>query len=143
MTDATSIALTAAIVTAHVGNNKVTVNDLPRLIRTVHKALRSLDQKRMKGAARVRLEPLMSSSSAIEPETLACLLCGSKQKLLKRHIRNVHRMTPADYRSEFFLGHDYPMVAPNYSEQRRKLAKSMGLGTTTHTRQGPRKVPHK
>jgi hypothetical protein len=28
-----------------------------------------------------------------------------------------------------YLAKDYPMVAPNYAEQRRTLAKSIGLGT--------------
>jgi predicted transcriptional regulator len=38
-------------------------------------------------------------------------------------------MTPADYRQRWSLSSDYPMVAPNYAEQRRTLAKSIGLGT--------------
>jgi predicted transcriptional regulator len=38
-------------------------------------------------------------------------------------------MTPDQYRQKWGLNSDYPMVAPNYAEQRRALAKSIGLGT--------------
>ena len=38
-------------------------------------------------------------------------------------------MTPDQYRQKWGLTADYPMVAPNYAEQRRTLAKSIGLGT--------------
>ena len=38
-------------------------------------------------------------------------------------------MTPDDYRAKWGLPADYPMVAPNYAEKRRALAKEIGLGT--------------
>jgi hypothetical protein len=37
-------------------------------------------------------------------------------------------MTPDQYRTDYGLPREYPMVAPNYSEQRRTLAHSIGLG---------------
>jgi predicted transcriptional regulator len=49
--------------------------------------------------------------------------------MLKRHLMTNHGMTPDEYRRKWGLAADYPMVAPNYAEQRRKLAKSIGLGT--------------
>jgi len=36
---------------------------------------------------------------------------------------------PDAYRAKWGLPADYPMVAPNYAEQRRTLAKKIGLGT--------------
>jgi predicted transcriptional regulator len=50
-------------------------------------------------------------------------------KMLKRHLTTDHQMTPNQYRQKWGLNSDYPMVAPNYAEQRRTLAKSIGLGT--------------
>ena len=38
-------------------------------------------------------------------------------------------MPPDQYRQKWGLNSDYPMVAPNYAEQRRMLAKAIGLGT--------------
>lgn len=37
-------------------------------------------------------------------------------------------MTPEEYRERFGLKADYPMVAPAYAEQRRAMAKTIGLG---------------
>jgi predicted transcriptional regulator len=50
-------------------------------------------------------------------------------KMLKRHLRTDHGMTPEEYRQKWGLNSDYPMVAANYAETRRTLAKSSGLGT--------------
>ena len=49
--------------------------------------------------------------------------------MLKRHLMTHYNMTPDQYRQKWGLAADYPMVAPNYAEQRRTLAKSIGLGT--------------
>jgi predicted transcriptional regulator len=37
-------------------------------------------------------------------------------------------MTPEEYRAKWGLSPDYPMVAPNYAEQRSAFAKDIGLG---------------
>jgi predicted transcriptional regulator len=49
--------------------------------------------------------------------------------MLKRHLMTHYQMTPDQYRQKWGLNSDYPMVAPNYAEQRRTLAKAIGLGT--------------
>ncbi|MCY1176521.1 Transcriptional regulatory protein ros [compost metagenome] len=49
--------------------------------------------------------------------------------MLKRHLMTHYQMTPEQYRAKWNLPADYPMVAPNYAEQRRTLAKKIGLGT--------------
>ena len=54
---------------------------------------------------------------------------GKKLKMLKRHLMTHYQMTPEQYRAKWNLPVDYPMVAPNYAEQRRTLAKKIGLGT--------------
>jgi predicted transcriptional regulator len=122
------LTLTADIVAAHVSNNSVAVNDLPNLVRQVHDALAQLGQPTAE-APPVRREPKASIRSSVMPDSITCLLCGKKQKTLKRHLMTGHQMTPAEYREEFDLKGDYPMVAPDYAETRRSLAKSIGLGT--------------
>lgn len=121
------ITLTADIVAAHVGNNSVAVNDLPRLIANVHGALATLG---LAGCApEVRAEPKVSIRSSIKPDYIVCLEDGKRMKMLKRHLTTDHQMTPDQYRQKWGLNSDYPMVAPNYAEQRRTLAKAIGLGT--------------
>ena len=123
----TLITLTADIVSAHVSNNSVAVNDLPQLIQNVHNALNGLGSKPEEPAAKP--EPAVSIRSSIKPDYIVCLEDGKKLKMLKRHLKTHYQMTPDEYRQKWGLNADYPMVAPNYAEQRRSLAKKIGLGT--------------
>ncbi len=122
----TLITLTADIVAAHVSNNSVAVSDLPNLISNVHGALSALG-----GAAaptETKQEPAVSVRASIKPDYIVCLEDGKKLKMLKRHLMTHYGMTPDDYRAKWGLPKDYPMVAPNYAEQRRTLAVKIGLG---------------
>ncbi|MDB5670458.1 MAG: transcriptional regulator [Alphaproteobacteria bacterium] len=123
----TLITLTADIVSAHVSNNSVAVNDLPALIQNIHGALSGLGSE--PEAPPVKLEPAVSIRSSIKPDFIVCLEDGKKLKMLKRHLMTHYQMTPDEYRQKWGLSADYPMVAPNYAEQRRSLAKKIGLGT--------------
>ncbi len=123
----TIITLTADIVAAHVSNNSVAVNDLPTLISNVHTALASLGSPAP--APEVKQEPAVSVRASIKPDFIVCLEDGKKLKMLKRHLMTHYQMTPDQYRTKWGLPADYPMVAPNYAEQRRTLAKKIGLGT--------------
>ncbi len=125
--DDTLITLTADIVAAHVSNNSVAVNDLPTLIQNVHQALSGISGS--SSGPEEKPEPKVSIRASVKPDFISCLECGKKQKMLKRHLMTNHGMTPGDYRQKWGLTADYPMVAPNYAEQRRTLAKSIGLGT--------------
>lgn len=121
------ITLTSDIVAAHVSNNSVAVSDLPQLIHNVHGALASLSSAPV--VQEVKQEPAVSVRSSIKPDYIVCLEDGKKLKMLKRHLMTHYQMTPEDYRAKWNLPADYPMVAPNYAEQRRNLAKKIGLGT--------------
>ncbi|CAN5310461.1 MucR family transcriptional regulator [soil metagenome] len=123
----TLVTLTADIVSAHVSNNSVAVSDLPVLIANVHSALTGLG-----GSApvpEIKQEPAVSVRSSIKPDYIVCLEDGKKLKMLKRHLMTHYQMTPDQYRAKWNLAADYPMVAPSYAEQRRSLAKKIGLGT--------------
>lgn len=123
----TLLTLTTDIVAAHVSNNSVGVNDLHTLIQNVHQALASIS-----GGSSVpeeKAKPKVSIRASIKPDYIVCLEDGKKQKMLKRHLMTNHGMTPSEYRAKWGLPSEYPMVAPNYAEQRRALAKSIGLGT--------------
>lgn len=118
--------LTADIVASHVMNNSVSANDVAGMIKTVHAALKGL------GAAVIEpelaQEPAVSIRESIKPDYIVCLEDGKKLKMLKRHLMTHYQMTPDQYRAKWKLTADYPMVAPNYAEQRRELAHKIGLG---------------
>ena len=123
----TLLTLTADIVAAHVSNNSVAVNDLPNLIQNVHGALSGISASR--SVPEAKPEPKVPIRSSIKPDYIVCLEDGKRLKMLKRHLMTHYQMTPDQYRQKWGLAADYPMVAPNYAEQRRTLAKSIGLGT--------------
>ena len=130
----TLLTLTADIVAAHVSNNSVAVNDLPNLIQNVHSALSGISSN---GASpEAKPEPKVSIRSSVKPDYIVCLEDGKKLKMLKRHLATHYSMTPDQYRQKWGLSADYPMVAPNYPEQRRTLAKSIGLGTKRRRTRG-------
>ena len=128
----TLIALTADIVSAHVSNNAVPVAELSGLIQQVHNALAGLGEVAPVPASAP--EPAVPVRGSVKPDFIVCLEDGKKLKMLKRHLMTHYQLTPDQYRKKWNLPADYPMVAPNYAEQRRSLAKQIGLGTRTRTR---------
>ncbi len=115
----------ARIVAAYVGNNPVKADDLPELIRLVHKSLLDVADSDVPD---VQLKPAVAVEKSVSDNFLVCLEDGKKFKSLKRHLRTSYDMSPEEYRAKWGLPADYPMVAPGYSRQRSKLAKKMGLG---------------
>jgi predicted transcriptional regulator len=121
------LTLTADIVAAHVLNNSVGLADLPDLISRVHGALAGLGTPVV--APVEEQKPAVSIRSSVKSDYIVCLEDGKKLKMLRRHLMTHYGMTPEDYRAKWNLPKDYPMVAPDYAERRRVLAKAIGLGT--------------
>jgi len=130
----TLITLTADIIAAHVSNNSVSLEDLPALITNVYGALSGLGQDAP--VAEVMPEPAVSIRASVKPDHIVCLEDGKKLKMLKRHLSTHYNLTPEQYRARWNLPADYPMVAPNYAEKRRELAKKIGLGRKPGARRG-------
>ncbi len=132
------ITLTSDIVAAHVSNNSVSVDDVPALISNVYGALAGLGQA---AVVEDKLpEPAVSIRASIKPDYIVCLEDGKKLKMLKRHLMTHYNMTPDQYRARWSLPADYPMVAPNYAEKRRELAKKIGLGRKPGVKRGRKKA---
>ncbi len=120
------IDFTVNIVCSYLDNNQISSCDIPELISKVYSVFAYLDSP-----ATIRVvaqEPAVSIRNSVKPDYIVCLEDGKKLKLLKRHLRKAYDMSPNDYRAKWKLPSDYPMVAPNYADQRRRLAKKIGLG---------------
>jgi predicted transcriptional regulator len=125
--DSDLVDLSADIVCAYVSHNALSVTDLPKLIADVHSALRALNGAGASEPAE-ELRPAVPVRKSISPDFLVCLEDGKKFKSLKRHLRTHYNLSPEEYREKWGLPADYPMVAPNYSATRSRLAKDNGLG---------------
>jgi len=139
--DETFVSLTAEIVSAHVRNNSVALCDVPVLIQNVLTALQGLGAaaetlpEKLKGAVSVR--------ASIKPDFLISMIDGKPYKMLRRHITR-NGFTADSYREAYGLPKDYPMVAANYSERRRALAHTNGLGRKPKAQsQASAKAPRK
>lgn len=109
-------------------NVKTSAEEVPDFLKTMHATIDALSSGADKAAdAQAEHKPAVPVRSSVKPDYIISLIDGRKLKSLKRHL-SMHGLTPKDYRERFGLKADYPMVAPNYSEQRRAVAKKLGLG---------------
>ena len=121
------LELTASIVSAYVAKNSVPMANLGDLVSSVHSSLQKLGPTAE--PEQVQAVPAIAVKKSVTPDYIVSLEDGRKFKSLKRHLSTHYNMTPEQYRAKWNLPADYPMVAPNYAEQRRTLAKKIGLGT--------------
>jgi predicted transcriptional regulator len=118
---------TIEIVKAYVTGNKISVEELPRVVTVVRDAVFALERATDKGEEK-RPTPAVTVRKSVSRHRIVCLEDGKKFKSLKRHLRTAHGLSPEEYRSKWGLEERYPMVAPSYSAQRTQLAVKIGLG---------------
>src|SRR5436309_10256457 len=124
------LRMTAEVVSAYVSNNTLATGQLADVIQAVYNSLRGLEGQAVEAPVEP-LRPAVPIRKSVTPEFLICLEDGKKLKMLKRHLRSTYNLTPDEYRAKWNLPPDYPMVAPNYVEQRSEFAKKLGLGRGT------------
>lgn len=135
---AATIELAADIISAYVTRNRVSVADLPGLLKTVHASLTTLASGSATAAEPESEKPTAAEPEfekptaaqirkSITPDGLVSFIDGKSYKTLKRHLMG-HGLHPASYKARYGLPHDYPMVAAAYAARRSELAKGIGLG---------------
>ena len=117
-------------------NNRASADEVPTFLRTMHAAVSELSGQ-ASGAASTdsseettgeHVPAVTPRKSLSSKEHIISLIDGKAYKTLRRHL-STHGLTPQEYRARYKLKPDYPMVAQNYSEQRRAMAVKIGLGS--------------
>jgi predicted transcriptional regulator len=116
-------------------NNRVSSDEVPTFLRTMHQTVTELASGTTGQGSAGRGEteeesftPAVSARKSLaSPDHIISMIDGKPYKTLRRHL-STHGLSPDEYRQRYNLKADYPMVAPNYSEARRTMAKSIGLG---------------
>ncbi len=143
-------ALTATIVAAYVGRTTANRDDVVKLIDEVAAALlristpappsvaeepvleapasTALGEHRRPVEVPLGPKPAVPIAQSVHPDYLVCLETGGHFKILKPHL-NALGITSDAYRQKWGLPADYPMVAPNYTAFRSKVAKDSNLGS--------------
>jgi predicted transcriptional regulator len=130
----TLLSLTADVAVAYLSHNPVPVDAVGQLLSGIYGALASAGTE---PEPEQLYEPAVNPKRSVQPDAITSLIDGKPYKMLRRHLTN-HGLTPEEYRARYGLPANYPMVAPNYSERRRSLAKELGLGRSGHPRRGGR-----
>lgn len=131
--DAVELATELTIAWLSNPNTRAQKEEVPEFLRAMHQAVAELTGSSASGenvaeATEPEVQPAVSvRKSLASRDHLISLIDGKQYKTLKRHLAN-HGLTPVQYRERYGLKADYPMVAPAYAEQRRTLAKAIGLG---------------
>lgn len=128
------VAMTIEVVASYVSHNNMRSEDVAAFITQTHAAIASISTPVGTPAADTPAEDAPEYPPAVtvrkslgSRDHILSLIDGKPYKSLKRHLGS-HGLTPAEYRERYGLKADYPMVAPGYSEQRREVAKRLGLG---------------
>lgn len=109
----------------------VAAEEVPAFLQRVHKSLTHLirpiaaDPPEVR-EARGRAGAVSMRKSLADPDVIVSMIDGRPYKSLKRHLAK-HGFSPDEYRRQFNLPHDYPMVSRAYSDRRRELAQSHGF----------------
>ena len=145
MTDDTSdlnaVELAVELTIAWLGNPNTRSNaeDVPAFMGKMHDTVQGLMGSK---AAEPTDEPVQdyqgkttARKSLASKDHIISMIDGKPYKTLRRHL-STNGLTPDQSRERYGLKSDYPMVAANYSESRRAMAKQIGLGRKPGQKKG-------
>lgn len=131
-----TLELAAELTIAWLGNQntRTSADDVPAFLRSMHEAVTSLASTSTSAtdSADAGLTPeytpaVGARKSLASKDHILSMIDGKPYRTLRRHLKT-NGLTPDEYRQRYNLKADYPMVAESYSEARRAMAKSIGLG---------------
>ena len=133
-TETNAIELATELTIAWLGNpnTRTSADDVPAFLQSMYTAVEKLNGTTAEEApaeqAAVEYTPAVSARKSLASrDHIISLIDGKPYKTLRRHL-TTNGLTPEEYRARYNLKADYPMVAEAYSEARRTMAKSIGLG---------------
>ncbi len=112
-------------------NTRASAEDVPAFLHKMHEAVATLASApvtEQAGEPATEYTPAVTvRKSLASKDHIISMIDGKPYKTLRRHLAG-HGLTPEQYRERYSLRSDYPMVAENYSQARRDMAKRIGLG---------------
>jgi predicted transcriptional regulator len=130
------LQMTADIVASHASMNEIGQDALLDEIQKVFGKLASLGEgmelETVAEATAVEVAgevaaPAVPLEAAFGADKVFCMVCGKGMKTLKRHLSTAHGLKPGQYRKQYNIPAGTPLVAKNYSEQRKAMAQSLNL----------------
>ena len=126
--------LTAQIITARAAKKEMSTEEFQKEMQMVYSFLKDIEAGNNFDVAPVAQEPEVVKPQKInfkkifKDDEVICLLCNKGFKALKRHLTQAHHITDKDYRAQFNIPKTQPLIAKNYSDERKKAALERGQG---------------
>jgi predicted transcriptional regulator len=136
-----TIELATDLTIAWLGNHntRVAADDVPAFLQRMHDTVAGLagsNGDASTAEAGETFTPAVSvRKSLASPDHIISMIDGKPYKTLRRHL-STNGLTSDEYRARYNLKPDYPMVAASYSEARRSMAKTIGLGRKPRNAEG-------
>ena len=119
--------LAAEIVAAQASAAKLSAEEINALINQTYESLKNVKADE-EGAPVEEAALAMDPKDSIKQNSVTCLECGKKFKILtKRHLAD-HDLTPKEYKAKYGFKARQPLSAKSLSAKRRKVAKEQNLG---------------
>jgi predicted transcriptional regulator len=137
----TPVELAAELTAAWLSNQntRASSEDAVAFLQAMHKTVGGLGatvQAELEAPAASEFTPAVSARKSLgSREHILSMIDGRPYRTLTRHLGK-HGLTPDEYRARYNLPQSYPMTAPAYSEQRREMAKKIGLGRKSGQKRG-------
>ena len=131
--DLNAVELATELTIAWLGNanTRSAADDVPAFLAKMHETVTALlgaTEPAPPASDAPDYAPAVSARKSLSSKDfIVSMIDGKPYKTLRRHL-SANGLTPAEYRERYGLKPDYPMVAVNYSESRRAMAKKIGLG---------------
>jgi predicted transcriptional regulator len=130
--DAVELATELTIAWLSNPNTRAQSEEIPQFLKNMYDAVAQLSKSADTASDTSPVDPehkpaVSVRKSLASPTHIISLIDGKPYKTLRRHLAS-QGLSPDAYRERYGLKPDYPMVAPAYAEQRRELAKKIGLG---------------
>jgi predicted transcriptional regulator len=132
-TDTNAVELATELTIAWLSNpnTRASADEVPSFLQKMHDAVSGLaagpTTEQPEEPAAEYTGAVTARKSLASKDHIISMIDGKPYKTLRRHLAG-HGLTPEQYRERYNLRADYPMVAENYSQARRDMAKKIGLG---------------
>ena len=143
-TNAVELATELTIAWLSNPNTRASGEDVPAFLARMHQAVGELvapaEQSADEPAQPAYTPAVTVRKSLANKDHIISMIDGKPYRALRRHL-STNGLTPEEYRERYNLKPDYPMVAENYSQARRDMAKKIGLGRKPRQATGEQAAP--
>ncbi|MCP3732490.1 MucR family transcriptional regulator [Sphingomonas sp. MG17] len=135
------VELAAELTAAWLANNntRASTEEAVAFLTAMHKTVGDLSARGSSepdAAAAPEFTPAVTARKSLASrEHILSMIDGRPYRTLTRHL-GTHGLTADQYRARYNLPASYPMTAPAYSEQRREMARKIGLGRKPASKAG-------